>query len=221
MLQRLNLTGRKFNMLTAIKYFGKDERGKTTWLFKCDCGNETVKVATLVNRGIVKSCGCLSRNKNCGKGASASDRKTHGMSNTRMHHIWLGMKYRCSEHHGAAQKRYSERGISICDEWMKFECFYEWAITNGYDENLTIDRIDNDGNYEPSKCRWVTRKEQNNNRSSNHKITYLGETKGIYEWSKELGIHPQYIYRYIAKGYTDKQAIEHFKEKKVAEGLCE
>ena len=223
MKRKLDLAGQKFNMLTAIKYVGNDYGGRSLWLFKCDCGGETIKKATVVKCGKIKSCGCL-LNENCrssGFGTTNSYRKTHGMTNTRLHHIWLGILYRCSDKNLKYQARYFVRGIRVCDEWKTFENFYDWSINNGYREDLTIDRIDNDGNYEPSNCRWVDRKAQNNNRSSNHMISYKGETKNVTQWMMTFDSYAQKFYRYLDKGFSDGDAIEKIEEEYIAKNLSD
>ena len=122
--------------------------------------------------------------------------RTHGMSKSRLYRIWCGIKKRTSESADERHKKdYFERGIKVCEEWSEsFETFQEWALDNGYDDNLTIDRINNDGNYEPGNCRWITLKEQQNNKSTCIYISYGGKTKNIHEWADELGIYYQTLY---------------------------
>lgn len=113
---------------------------------------------------------------------------THGMSGTRLYSIWRDMKNRCNGLKERDKKNYFERGITYCIEWEHFESFRDWALSNGYLENLTLDRINNDGNYEPKNCRWITRAEQNLNTRQNHFITYAGKTYTMKEWADILGI---------------------------------
>ena len=118
------------------------------------------------------------------------------------------MMWRCYRKEHTSYKYYGGRGISICDEWQTFKPFYEWALSNGYQENLTLDRIDNNGNYEPSNCRWVTQKIQGNNRRNNHLISYNGETKTISEWADVLGItHQALEYRLMSPSWTIAEAL--------------
>lgn len=119
--------------------------------------------------------------------------KTHGMKNSKVYNIWCAMKERCNNPNNKRYDRYGARGITICKEWENFEKFYEWCINNNYKDGLTIDRINNDGNYEPSNCRFATRKEQNRNYSRNHNITFNGETHCIKEWSEITGVKPATI----------------------------
>lgn len=113
---------------------------------------------------------------------------THKMSYTRLYKTWMGMRCRCSYVNDKAYSTYGGKGIKVCDEWQKFEPFYQWALANGYADDLTIDRIDNNGNYEPNNCRWVNRKTQANNRTSNRIITYNNESHTLSEWSEILGV---------------------------------
>lgn len=118
---------------------------------------------------------------------------THGCSKTRLYETWCCMKKRCYNQKDKRYKNYGGRGIKVCDEWQTFEPFYDWAMANGYREDLTIDRIDVDGNYEPSNCRWATMIEQMRNTTRNHFVTAFGETKTIAEWSELSGIRQDVI----------------------------
>lgn len=111
------------------------------------------------------------------------------------------MRQRCENPNCTAYRKYGAKGISVCKEWQSFENFYSWALTNGYKDTLTLDRIDGAGNYEPDNCRWATQKEQQNNRCNNVKLTYRGETKSIYEWSDITGIPPKVLYDRQYRGW--------------------
>lgn len=114
----------------------------------------------------------------------------HGMTGTRIHNIWRGMRSRCYNPNVWSYQHYGGKGISMCDEWNKsFMSFYKWAMLNGYKDNLTIDRIDVHKNYEPSNCRWLNIKAQENNRSNNRRITFKDETRTEAEWAEKLGIN--------------------------------
>lgn len=113
----------------------------------------------------------------------------HGKRRTRLYSTWTGMKTRCTNKNCAKYKNYGGRGIKICDEWLNnFQSFYDWAMENGYRDDLSIDRINNDGNYEPSNCRWIKMEEQASNKTTNHLIAYNGKTDTISGWARELGV---------------------------------
>lgn len=200
-------TNKKFNNLRAIK-FVKRERNVTFWMFKCDCGNETVLNINGVVNGHIKNCGCK-RSIRCKK--SATD---HGLSDTRLYRIFRGMKTRCYNANSKDYNRYRARGINICKEWLEnFTNFYNWSMSNGYKDDLTIDRIDFNGNYCPDNCRWVDLKIQNNNRCSNKFITFDNKTYTISEWSEIINI-PRKILEYRLRNFDSidkafKTSIRH------------
>lgn len=187
-MKRIDLTGQRFGRLTVVSY-AFTRKTDVMWNCVCDCGKHTIVSRSDLKKGKSKSCGCyrIERSKEANKGAKHG--LTHGLSNTRIYHIWRGIKDRCFNEKKDRYKNYGGRGITICDEWRNdFQAFYNWAMLHGYSENLTIDRIDVNGNYEPSNCRWITKGEQANNTRNNHLITYCGETKTIAQWAKKIGI---------------------------------
>lgn len=188
-----NLVGKKFNRLTVIAFSHKGKNSHRYWKCLCDCGNETVVNTNSLKAGSVKSCGCL-RDELIIK---------HNKSYSKLYKIWSSMKDRCLNKNHHAYASYGGRGISICDEWLNdFNCFYEWAISSSYKEGLSLDRIDNDGNYEPSNCRWATRVEQQNNRRTNKRIEYNGEIHTIPEWSKILNINVSTLLYRLHAGWS-------------------
>ena len=171
-------TGNKYGKLTCTDKF--ERRGKHIyWLCKCECGNETwVCAQNLVNS---KSCGCNNK----------TSHTIHGMSHTRIHETWNHMIQRCRNENHKFYKYYGGRGITVCEEWKGtegFMRFYEWAMSNGYQENLTLDRIDNDKGYSPENCRWVEWSVQANNKRGNVYYEYNGEKHTISEWARIRGI---------------------------------
>lgn len=200
---RKDLTGQTFGRLTATKRI--DKNGRAYYVCQCSCGNVCEVFHSNLTQGFSKSCGCLSRE-------IAADRvRTHGMSQSKLYRVLKAMKDRCMLKSCKAYKNYGGRGITICDEWLGengFQNFYNWAMANGYIEGLTIDRINNDGNYEPSNCRWVDRITQGNNTRKNRFITYGGLRMTIAQWERYLNLHSRTISNRIRYGWTDEECIE-------------
>lgn len=160
-----DLSGKRFNMLTAIS-FDRVHQKNAYWRFRCECGSVKSLAAHSVKRGDQKSCGChrvmVASTKNLSHGDAGGD---GGKGAARLYRIWAQMKRRCQLETLKAYPRYGGRGISVCESWSdNYEQFKSWALKNGYSDDLSIDRIDNDGDYEPGNCRWVTAKVQANNR---------------------------------------------------------
>ncbi len=132
----------------------------------------------------------------------------HGMTETRLYRIWSAMKQRCENPNTINYKYYGAKGVCVCEEWRRdFRAFYLWAISNGYTNDLTLDRIDANKNYEPSNCRWVTRKEQQNNTSYTRLYTYNGETRSIMQWAEKTGMSPPVLYYRIRSGWSIEKAL--------------
>ena len=160
-----DLTGQRFGRLVVIDRADNTKEGRARWVCVCDCGTTSIKAGQLLRNGQCKSCGCgeyENRVNNC---------TSHGMSDTRLYNIWQGMKQRCYYPEHKDFHNYGGRGITVCEEWFNdFVRFYKWAIANGYREDLTIDRIDVNGNYEPSNCRWTTWREQRLNQRPRKRV---------------------------------------------------
>ena len=158
-----DLTGKKYGRWTVIRRDTNDKNNRSRWVCECECGNtKTLKLCDLRN-GRSKSCGCL-RRENTSKMFSS-----HQKTNTRLYRIWASMKNRCLNPNASRYKDWGGRGITVCEEWKNnFIAFYEWAMTNGYSDNLSIDRIDNDKGYSPDNCRWATLTEQMRNTRRSH-----------------------------------------------------
>lgn len=189
-----DLTGLKFGKLTAIKPVNeKRESGRhKRWICNCECGNTTIVSSDHLTKCETKSCGCYN----------------HGKSKTRLFRIWSHIKVRCYDCKNNNYSRYGGRGIKMCDDWREnFMAFYNWSISNGYSDELSIDRIDNNGNYSPDNCRWATQKMQANNTSKNHYITHNGETHTISEWSDITGIKQNTITYRLKRGWCTERAL--------------
>lgn len=168
-MPKVDLTGQRFGMLTVIEHAGTSKNRKALWICKCDCGCITNPlVGSNLTSGATKSCGCMRAEKN------KENAKYNSKRFQRLYGIWHGMKQRCYWKDYKQYKDYGGRGITICDEWKdNFEAFLEWALSNGYEEHLTIERINNDWNYCPENCRWATRAEQNRNKRNVRKVCDL------------------------------------------------
>lgn len=191
-----DITGMKFNMWTVLECVGKNRFGSYLWKCRCDCGTERIVEGRSVRTGTSRGCGCT-------RGRNNKRNLKHGGKGERLYGVWSSMKGRCLNPNDTYYDRYGGRGIRIYDDWMSYENFRDWALTSGYDKNApfrscTIDRIDNDGDYRPDNCRWVTQKEQDNNRSSNHIITNsAGESRTLSEWAELTGIRKDTLRRRI------------------------
>lgn len=200
----IDLTGQRFGRLVVEGFAGADKNRNRCWSCKCDCGKITTVSTSHLKSGWTKSCGCLQRE-------TASEKHIkHGGRGTRLYSIWKGMIGRTENENHTDFRHYGGRGVAVCDEWRHdFHRFYEWAVTHGYRENLTIDRIDVNGDYCPENCRWVTMKKQNNNKRNNMKISYNGETLTLAEWSEKLGIKEITLWhRIFAYGWAVEKAFE-------------
>ena len=198
-MRRVNdLTGKRFGMLTVL---GIDDRGtrKTYWMCQCDCGNvKSVRSDSLQN-GAIKSCGCLKKKQDA---MNLTSNHSHKMSGTRLFGEWQGMKGRCFNKNNARFARYGGRGITVCDEWRDdFSAFARWAVENGYDDKLTLDRIDNDKSYSPENCRWADARTQSRNRSTNVSVTIGNSTRTLTEWCEIFHLDPHTVFaRYMRNG---------------------
>jgi hypothetical protein len=153
-MKALDLAGQRFNRLVAIKRYAENTKhGNRKWICKCDCGKEVIVCAGNLRSGHAVSCGCV--------------RKPHGDSGSNLYNVWVGIKKRCLNPTNHNYKDYGMRGITVCEEWLQFIPFRDWALANGYNKGLQIDRKDVNGNYEPSNCRFVTCTANNQNKRTN------------------------------------------------------
>lgn len=201
MSKPLDITGQRFGQLTAIRRMGS-RNGKSLWEFQCDCGNRVVCGSGDVRAGKTKSCGCLRQQTAQAQGYKNAK---HSQTHSRLYREWSSMKRRCVPSNTSACANYAERGISVCSEWANsFETFAEWALSHGYNDTLTLDREDVNGNYCPSNCRWVTMKVQQNNRRNNRLLTYAGATMTQSQLADLLCISSATLGWRINAGWTEE-----------------
>ena len=191
MAKFIDLTGQTFHRLTVMKRAENTPWGSARFLCKCSCGKEKIIRAYELISGIVKSCGCLN-DELCSTLAQRTC-TIHGMSKTHLHNVWLAMIARCGNKHNAKYKDYGGRGITVCERWYEFLKWYSDMGEPPTNKHM-IERIDNNGNYEPSNCRWATPKEQANNKRNNIVMEYHGKKQTLKQWSEELGINYHTLY---------------------------
>lgn len=201
-----DLKGQRFGKILVKEYVGSENK-RSMWLCLCDCGKEKIISSKNILTNNVRSCGCLKE-----KGFIKGD-VVKGACGNRLYKVYKDMIHRCYYPSEKEYKNYGGRGIKVCDEWLAdFHSFSKWAFENGYDINapfgkFTIDRIDNDGNYEPSNCRWVDMKTQLNNTSCNVKLTANGETMTIAQWARKLSVNDRTLQSRHRKGMSDEEII--------------
>lgn len=184
MIPHFDIQGQRFGKWLVGAYAGKSH-----WHCTCDCGERRLVSSYTLRKGT--SSGCVV----CKNPA----RTTHGGARSRLHRIWLHMRRRCLKPKSAEYRQYGARGIKVCDAWHDFATFRDWALANGYRDDLTIDRKDNDGNYEPGNCRWATYAEQNLNTRKNPRVSFNGETITIFELAQRIGLKPSTLRQRILK----------------------
>lgn len=203
MSRLIDITGKRFNHLVVVKRVEGVDIKSPTWECLCDCGNTTMVRGSNLKSGAVKSCGCLREMKN-------KSRTTHGMSNTRLYREWASIKRRCYTVSDKSYQDYGARGIRMCEEWKSsFESFMEWALNNGYDDSLTIERVNVDEGYSPDNCTWIPWEQQQGNRRNCYAFEYNGEIKNLAEWCRELNLPYSLIHNRITKlGWSFEKAIK-------------
>lgn len=191
------LIGRKYGKLTIM------DAERTNGIIRCRCICECGRIKELPYAYIRSG-----RTKTCGNHYAEFTHRTHGMSHTRLDRIYRKMRNRCYREKDEAYRYYGLKGIAVCDEWLTDPAaFFDWAKQNGYADNLTLDRIDRNGNYEPQNCRWVTMKEQCSNRSTNRYLTFNGETKTVTQWAETIGVKSNLIFDRLERGWSVEDAL--------------
>lgn len=198
-----DISGQRFGRLTAIRYAGKNKGRQTLWECRCDCGKTVIVHQQNLKSGHTSSYGCYNIDCIIERG------QTHGETKTRLYNIWHGMIYRCYYEKHDSYKDYGGKGVTVCDEWKNsFETFRDWAYQNGYSENLTIDRIDNTGNYCPENCRWATDIQQANNTSRNLVFTVDGYTDTLANLCRKYDMRYSVAHGRIRNGWDVEKALK-------------
>lgn len=212
----IDLTGKRFGRLTVLER--APNRGKKVrWLCKCDCGNTAVVYASALKQGDTSSCGCYNVEISTQRiikhqAINGSD----GRSKTKLYWVWVAMRNRCNNPNNYSYGNYGGRGIRVCPEWdSSYDVFARWALSHGYSEGLSIDRIDNNGNYAPENCRWVSWKVQHRNQRVSKKISFDGKTKTLIEWSEETGISHGTLSARLRSGWPIERALTEPVKKKI------
>jgi hypothetical protein len=194
-MKKDNLIGKRYGNLTVLEMHDV-VRGHVRWRCACDCGKEKLAFGHKLKDGQIKSCGC----KRYSYG--------HHQTETRLYHIWCTMKARCNRETSVKYKNYGGRGIKLCEQWQSFEPFFEWSMANGYRDNLSIDRINVNGNYEPSNCRWTDNETQANNKGNTKYFEYRGQSLTLRQLSRICGKSYGILYRRISRGWSVEEAAE-------------
>lgn len=186
------LTDRRFGRLRVVEFGGKNKWGNVVWVCKCDCGCTKIVPTSSLKSGYTRSCGCI--------GKERPSRLKHGGTGTRLYHIWKSMNERCNTRSCPGYKNYGARGISVCNEWSDYKVFRRWSMQNGYQNNLSIDRIDNNGNYSPNNCRWATLAQQAINKRNTLFYTYNGTMKPLADWVDVYGLNYKRAWQKLKDG---------------------
>lgn len=194
-----NLIGQRFGRLTVIERT-ENKSGRTAWKCRCDCGNITTVLANNLKRGFSKSCGCLSKEL-------CSKRGTHRMKDTKVYREWNGIKQRCLNANNPKYKDYGGRGIKVCDEWLEFQAFYDYVskLPHFGEEGYSIDRIDNNGNYEPDNVRWADKNTQARNKRNNRIVEYNGESMTLTEAAEKSHLKLGTLWTRLKRGDTGEK----------------
>lgn len=193
-MQVHDLTGQTFGKLTVVDRAPNNKRNRAMWNCVCQCGRSCLVLGSNLIQGKTHSCGCMVRK--------------HGKARKeRLYNIWKGMRQRCRDTNSKDYKNYGGRGIRVCQEWNDYLVFREWALTHGYSDSLTIDRIDNNRDYEPSNCRWASYQEQNNNLRSNSIVTYKGMEMTIAQLARMADMPYKLVLQRLSRGWTAEMAV--------------
>lgn len=201
--------GRKYGKMTVIgieHQISSNGKYKYAWRCRCDCGNERIVAPAKLKSGHTKSCGCGKIDRI--KDDARFDRTTHGGRHERLYHIWRGIKVRCHSEVSKDYSRYGGRGIIVCDEWRNsYAAFRDWAFSHGYDDTLTIERKDVNGNYCPENCCWIPLEDQSKNKTTSHWVEYNGERHIVSDWARIYGLKDATLHNRLRLGWSMERAI--------------
>lgn len=204
----IDLTGQNFGLWKVIEraqdHIKPNKKKEVVWKCQCGCENKTIALVMGQNlrKGVSRSCGCAH------KEIVRELFTKHGESDTRLYRIWQRLIDRCTNPNNPRYESYGGRGIEVCKEWEdSFEIFFDWSIVNGYQENLSIDRIDNNSGYRPMNCRWATDITQQNNKRNNRYLSYNGEIHTVAEWSRILNINYKTLINRVCSGWSDEKCL--------------
>lgn len=196
-MQRIDITGEQYGLWTALE--PSNQSGK--WKCQCVCGTIKDVYTSNLRSGKTHSCGCHAKSVNSAR------MSTHNESKSKLYGVWLAMRRRCYLKTTRDYENWGGRGIKVCDEWQSYEPFRDWAMTNGYQEGLTLDRKDNDKDYSPDNCRWVNRFVQSNNKRNNHFVEINGEIHTIAEWCRLRNIKKGAFQSRLKLGWTGEKLL--------------
>lgn len=197
-----DMIGKSFGKLTVVSCVGKNKHRQLMYECLCECGNKSVVVGNDLRSGHTTNCGCVRKQK------LVERNYKHGGRYTRLYSIWRSMLNRCNNPKNINYKYYGGKGITVCDEWVRdFSVFQEWALSNGYVEGLTIDRINNNESYCPSNCHFITMFDQSRNKSTTHNITINGVQHCLTDWANIMGISEGTICTRIRRGWSEEVAV--------------
>ena len=192
------MIGQVFTRLTVLSMSEVTQKGEKVWICRCACGAEKHARGSALRGGYIKSCGCLQQeSRNTAK-------RTHGLSHMQVYSVWSNMRQRCTNPNTVGYVLYGGRGVTVCTRWNSFENFH--ADMGDPPKGASIDRINNDGNYEPNNCRWATRTDQNQNKRTTRYLTAGGETLPLAVWAKRLGIRHSTLRERLDRGWSEQRA---------------
>jgi hypothetical protein len=198
------MIGTKWGNWTVLEHdLEKSVKRHTYYKCVCDCGTIKTVRADMLRNGVSKSCGCFKKEQ------QSQRAKVHGLYQHPLNKRWITMNQRCTNPNVNRYERYGGRGLKVCDEWKNdFLAFYNWSMENGYSSKMTLDRINNDGDYCPENCRYISNKEQQFNKSTNHYVEIEGVSKTIYEWCEEYGVNRNLFNWRLRYGWTGKKLLQ-------------